>query len=392
MAHTTDENVIASVIEGTNGNIGRLTLNKPQALNALDLDMIASMQTYLRNWRLDDTICAVFIDSEHAKAFCAGGDIVSIYNALHAHSNSEKVGLAAKTTAGFVAEFFAEEYRLDYCLHAYPKPIICWGHGIIMGGGMGIFQGASIKIVTEKARLAMPEINIGLFPDVGASYFLNKTPPGLGRFLGLSATNINASDSLRIGMADHALHNDLKVEFLSHLSKLTVVDHSSINEVCMTLHKNDEREFDAGVLSELMADIARIDESDSLSDIHIVLKDLVNKHPANLVVKRALASFENGSTTTAHLVLEQLKRGASKNLAQCFQMELNIACQCSASGEFQEGIRALLIDKDQQAKWNFESHDAVTPAAVDAHFTVFNDHNNPLRSLEQEFGVYHDEH
>lgn len=376
--------LIISIIANTAGNIGRITLNKPKALNALDMDMISGIMAQLARWRTDTSIAAVFIDSEHEKAFCAGGDIVSIYQAMVQSNNQGSSALP-----DFLASFFEQEYRLDYCLHAYPKPIICWGNGIIMGGGLGIFSGGSIKVVTQTARVAMPEITIGLFPDAGASYFLNRTPAGVGRFLGLTATQINAKDCINIGLADHLIFNDRKSDFIAQLSDLVLVDKTTVNVLCETFADKEARQAPNGNLDEVLAELASIDSLATLSEVETLLANLAKKYPSSSMLKKALTNFVNGSPLTAHLVLELLERAKAKTLAQCFEMELCMAYQCCVSGEFQEGVRALLIDKDKQAKWLYPDFVSVEKSAINAHFSRFTSLNNPLRTLEQDYGEHH---
>ena len=182
-------------------SVGHLTLDRPSALNALNLELIAEISNALEQWKDDSSIDAIFLDSSHEKAFCAGGDV----KALIQHSPNDQ---AEKIE--FARIYFQREYALDYLIHTYPKPLICWGDGFILGGGMGLFQGAHCRITTERSVLAMPEIAIGLFPDVGASYFLNRLPEYLGLFLGISGYKISGSDALLLGLADYQIASSEK--------------------------------------------------------------------------------------------------------------------------------------------------------------------------------------
>ncbi|MAD21828.1 MAG: enoyl-CoA hydratase, partial [Halomonas sp.] len=174
--------------------IGEITLNAERSLNALTLEMIEEILPRLNQWQSDERVVAVLLDSAGEKAFCAGGDVVNLYKAIQGEG-----------AADFPERFFENEYRLDYQLHTFPKPVICWGNGIVMGGGMGLLSGSSHRIVTETSRLAMPEVTIGLYPDVGASWFLNRLPGGAGRFLAMTGGQINAPDAVHLGLADRAI-------------------------------------------------------------------------------------------------------------------------------------------------------------------------------------------
>src|SRR5690606_15192614 len=189
--------------------IGIATLNVPRALNALSLEMIDLLKMQLDDWQQDARIAAVWLDAEGDKAFCAGGDVVRLYQSMVDTPTGER--------NHYAEAFFGREYQLDYLLHTYGKPVICWGHGIVMGGGLGLMSGCSHRVVTEKSRIAMPEITIGLHPDVGGSWFLSRMPGRTGLFLGLTGANINAADALYIGLADRAIGSGLKAQVFDAL-------------------------------------------------------------------------------------------------------------------------------------------------------------------------------
>lgn len=387
------EKIIISV-QNTAGaaNLGRITLNKSKALNALDLDMVQAMQAQLDAWRHDPSVGAIFIDSAGDKAFCAGGDIVSMYEAM-VQQHIQSPGKLPE----FMAQFFAEEYRLDYTLHAFEKPIICWGNGIIMGGGLGVFAGASHKVVTQTARVAMPEITIGLFPDVGASYFLNKMPLGVGKFLGLSAASINAVDCVEIGLATAFLPHDHKAILIDALVRSTSLEHNSIDKVIADLHcqasVQNQWQVMQGNLQPIFDDLGPLADVIRIDDIVEFFDELQTKFANEKIVSKAVQSFQHGSPITINLVLEQLRRAKSLTLAQCLQMELSMAYQCSVGGEFQEGVRALLIDKDNKPAWRYKQARDVPQALINAHFEYFlvacgkvSTLEHPLQSLVNDYG------
>lgn len=391
----TDKIQISLTETATGTRIGCIRLNKPKALNALDLDMVKAMQCQLDEWRGDKTIAAVFLDGEGEKAFCAGGDIVSMYQSMQ---NEQAVN--PNKLPDFMAQFFALEYRLDYTMHAYPKPIICWGNGIIMGGGLGVFAGASHKIITETARVAMPEITIGLFPDVGGSYFLNKMPKGVGKFLGLTASSINASDCINIGLADYFLLNEDKARFLNELADLTLVSPATISATINNIHNNNNAASVwaglEGNLSPIISSLQGLASLGTVREVTIFLQSLLEHHPQSKMLIKALHNLHSGSPLTAKLVIEQLARSETLNLSECLKMELSIAYQCSIGGEFQEGVRALLIDKDKQPQWQYKEEGDIPIDLIEAHFNYFtrqhsgtatdSKQTNPLQSLVEDYG------
>jgi enoyl-CoA hydratase/carnithine racemase len=236
----------------------------------------------------------------------------------------------------------------------------------------------------------MPEITIGLFPDVGASYFLNKMPPGVGKFLGLTGTSINGKDCLEIGLADYYLSNDDKDVFVEQLLALSSVDQASIDLLCNTLQLNASTSAPLGILTELIDILSPLEDLNSASNVLAFISKLANEHPDSKVLKRAHSNLLNGSPITAHLVVQQLQKSHGMSLANCFRMELSMAYQCSVVGEFEEGVRALLIDKDNEPKWIYKNIDAVPADIVDAHFNRFSSEpeTHPLAHLERDYGYY----
>jgi len=370
--------------QGRVGKIAQLTLNKPKALNALDLDMVKLTLDALYSIRDDDSIVAVLLDSEGEKAFCAGGDIVSMHSAMKENVHATQVN-ELPPTPDFLKEFFTQEYRLDYCIHTFPKPIIAWGNGVIMGGGLGLFAASHVKIVTQSARIAMPEITIGLFPDVGGSYFLNQMPKGVGMFLGLTGASINTNDTLAIGLADAVIAHEQKASFIEALGGLPVINNENILDLTSEF-KEHALDLRPANLSSLLEHLSALAESATLHDAIAKLRTLTMENPENSYLQKAFATFEKGSAITAHLVFEQLKHASNLTLAECFRMELSMAFTCSALGEFEEGVRALLIDKDNQPKWQYANIDQVPNSVIEAHFAQFIGQEHPLADLEQDFG------
>ena len=193
------------------GMIGHMTLNVPATLNSLTLTMVDQIQSTLEQWRDRSDIAVILIDGSGYKAFCAGGDVQALRDSCLASPGGP---------CDYAETFFTREYRMNFTLHTYPKPIICWSSGIVMGGGLGILAGCRLRIVTETTRIAMPEVTIALFPDVGGSWFLNRMPGGTGLFLGLTGASINAGDALYTGIANRFMSADQRPQLLHALSQV----------------------------------------------------------------------------------------------------------------------------------------------------------------------------
>src|ERR671924_1730780 len=188
-------------------NLGFLVLDNPSSLNALDLNMLQTMERKLSEWREREDLACVVLTAESGRAFCAGGDVKALALALQREG-----------TISAARDYFAMEYFVDYLIHVYPKPILCWADGITMGGGIGIMNGTSHRVVTGQTVIAMPEIAIGLFPDVGGTYFLNRLPAGLGLFLGLTGARISGYDAVAVGLADGVVRSEKKRQVLAGLN------------------------------------------------------------------------------------------------------------------------------------------------------------------------------
>ena len=340
--------------------IGRLTLNKPKALNALDLEMAGIMLDALQQWQSRKDIVAVVIDAAGEKAFCAGGDIVSMYKSM-VEANGQ--------IPQFLETFFKTEYTLDYTIHNYSKPIVVWGSGIVMGGGMGLLCGASHRVVTETSRLAMPEITIGLYPDVGGSYFLPRLPGKSGLFLGLTGGQMNGTDARYVGLADALVASSEKSNLLNSLLEYpwNETDSESLAGAVTTIIDSMKKP-DSLPSSNVEPNMPLIDSlctADSVSGVVNAILRADMKEDKWL--SRAQSTLAKGSPITMHLVYEQCQKGAEMTLADCFRMEANMSCRCGESGEFQEGVRALLIDKDMSPKWQYKTVEDV-PADVIEHF------------------------
>jgi len=381
MSSENDPVIFEEVTTECGFKIGHATLNKPVALNALDLPMIKLITPQLEKWQQDPKVAMVFLDGSGERAFCAGGDIVSMYKSMQDFASNKEIPDVVNSPA--LQEFFTQEYQLDYLIHSFSKPILVWGNGIIMGGGLGLMSGASHRIVTETSRIAMPEISIGLYPDVGGSYFLNAMPAGCGLFLGLTGAFINATDALYSNLADYFVPHDAKVTLFTRLLAASWQEdllHQTLSSICDDFHTLHIGKLPQG---NLMAHQDWLTSLATQNDVvHAVNYIQSTNADDNKWLSKAQKTLSAGSPITAHLVFEQLLRGKNKTLAECFQMELGLSCQCGEFGEFQEGVRALMIDKDNQPNWRFKSVDQVPKATVDYFFeNIWSQSTHPLAHL-----------
>lgn len=343
----------STVLAEVRNHIGHLTLNRPAGLNALTLEMVRSLQHQLDAWRTDPEVVAVMLRGEGPKGFCAGGDIRSLYESYKAGDTLHE-------------DFFVEEYALDLALHHYPKPVMVLMDGFTLGGGMGLAQGCDLRIVTERSRLGMPEVAIGYFPDVGGSYFLSRLPGELGLYLGVSGNQIQAADALYCGLADWYLHSDALAALDAGLDTVSFGDHP-LKDLQGVLARLGQQTLDNAPLATLRP---AIDHYFALPDVPAILEQLraVNlgdSHPWALATADLL---ETRSPLAMAVTLALLRRGRECSLVQCFAQELHIDRQWFEHGDIVEGVRALLIDKDKQPRWNPPTPAQVTPEQVAQFF------------------------
>ena len=295
-----------------------IKLNNAKKLNVLNSEIIFALHKNILKWRDKEELSAVFIHSEGDRAFCAGGDVVQVYSTiLESKKRGEKPALAAKP-------FFQTEYETDYLMHQFPKPIVLWGNGIVMGGGMGLFMASSHPIVTETSLLAMPEISIGFFSDVGASYFLNQINKDIGRYLALTACHLNASEACYLDLANWAFSNEDKQKVFDFLAQSSFKDEKEFNSKFKEFYKKPH------FLLEQDNWIKRF-EKEILKSLEC--KDLKSFY--DFLSKQALEdkkweknrqNFLKASPTSLAVISEQLQRAqGQKNLKALLEMELTIA-------------------------------------------------------------------
>jgi enoyl-CoA hydratase/carnithine racemase len=350
------------------GHIGIITLDRPKALNSLSLAMIRSLTQTLNAWRDDTSIKAVLIKSSSEKAFCAGGDIRFFYDAGRA---------APAGGSALLEDFFTEEYALNHLIHHYPKPYIAVMDGVVMGGGMGIAQSGEanqLRIVTERTKMAMPEVNIGLFPDVGGSYFLPRTPGQIGMYLGITGETINAADALYAGLADVYLPG-AQVARLPDVIALATDPREAIREFAAPFQSGLSAL--AGTLQMQRAFIDRHFAHDSVADILAS----INTDDDPFAVKTA-AILAKRSPLMMCVTFTLLKCGAELDVADCLRLERTLVRRAFEGEEILEGVRALVIDKDNAPDWKPAKIEDVTPEMVARFFeSPWPAYAHPLRSL-----------
>ena len=360
----------ADVLTETQGHLGLITLNRPQALNALSLEMVRAIHDALIAFRDEAAVHAVlFVGTNRegrAPAFCAGGDIRFFHEAAWAGDSQ-------------LDEFFTEEYALNHFIHHYPKPTIAWMDGVVMGGGMGLAQGASIRIVTERAKLAMPETHIGLFPDVGGGHFLARSPGSVGEYLGLTGRVLAAGDAIAWRLADAYMNSDALPALMADLASdaLSHADHA------------------ASIVDEHaeIAPPADVAQHEALIDRHFALADVTAiagslEADESDWAAQALDALNARSPLMLAVTLEQIRRGRRMGLADELRMERDLVHHSfhmhgPAESDTVEGIRALAIEKDHHPRWRDASIDAVNPATVAAFFvSPWEAAEHPLRALK----------
>ena len=361
----------ADIVAQVRGRIGCITLNRPKAINALSLDMVRALLAQLLAWRDDPAVLGVAIRGSHKEGvfghFCAGGDIRFLHQ-------------AGSTGNPQLEDFFTEEYALNHLIFSYPKPYIAFMDGIVMGGGMGISQGASWRIVTEKTKMAMPETIIGLFPDVGGGYFLSRCPGAVGEWLALTGDTIGAAEAIAFGLAD---------------AYVPAQDQAALWEALGTQHFASSQEVQALVQAQTAAqapgmvrDTAEIDRVFGLPSVPAIMAALEADGASDWAQSTAKA-LRQRSPLMLYVVLEQMRRARDMGVADALRMERDMVRHCfylrPGQSETVEGIRALAVDKDQRPQWNPSRIEDVPEGLWRAFFvSPWPAHSHPLAGLRDQ--------
>lgn len=341
--------------------LGVVTLNRPRQLNAITLEMCERMLATLRTWASDEGIALVMLQGAGDRGFSAGGDVAEVVRQVRAGGERRFV---------YGDAFFAVEYQLDLLLHTYPKPLLSWSHGVCMGGGMGLVAGASHRVISEGSRVAMPEIHIGLFPDVGGGYFLNRVPGGIGRVMALTGLTLNEADTLFAGLADYFIAQEFRdavvEELLAHAwTGDRRADAAALSHLLMAHHRRCKAGLPLNHLAQYFDALRFIAMQPTLTGVRDALAAAAADDPWFTAPARSLAE---GSAVAAWVTDEYLRRARHCSLAEVLALDLVLARQFQRRHDFPEGVRALLIDKDRKPRWAHADLAAVPLDEVEAHF------------------------
>ncbi|MFJ3048325.1 enoyl-CoA hydratase/isomerase family protein [Herbaspirillum chlorophenolicum] len=350
--------------------IGVATLASEKTLHAISLDMVNLLTPQLRQWQADPDVALVILQAQGEKAFCAGGDLQQLYRTMREHHASPERGDIRGNP--YAAEFFEHEYRLDYLIHTFGKPILCWGHGIVMGGGIGLMAGCSHRVATEKSRLAMPEITIGLYPDVGGSWFLSRMPGKIGVFLALTGALLNASDAVFAGLADYRIAQAGKQSVFDALlaqpwgsgDDAELLDRTLADAQAVSL-RDDAVTFAPSNLRSHFDQIEALCRKPALPEI---VDAILAIQTDDAWLQKAIATLRAGAPGSAWLGYALQKRVRHLSLAEVFRLEFVVSLHCAARPDFVEGVRALIIEKDQKPVWQPATLAEATPAWVEGFF------------------------
>ncbi|MCX4164525.1 MULTISPECIES: enoyl-CoA hydratase/isomerase family protein [Paraburkholderia] len=355
--------------------IGFIELERPKALNALSTGMIRAIRGALERWRDDREVLAVVVRSQHARAFCAGGDIRFLYDAAQ---RGERAALDT---------FFTEEYQLNHAIFSYPKPYIALMNGVVMGGGMGISQGAyrtgGLRVVTNSTKMAMPETRIGLFPDVGVGWFLARTPGALGRYLAVTGETIGPADALYAGLAD-AYIDDAALPALIDTLKSESFERGADVTVCVMRETASHKVVPAPDTSTLADARALIDRHFAKPDVADILASLEAEPECEGAewAEQTVGVLRERSPLSVAVSLEMVVRSEG-TMADCLRRDLDLTRSTFEQGDVMEGIRARIIDKDNRPQWRIARIEDVSAVDVERMFeSPWSAADHPLRDLQ----------
>jgi len=341
------------------GGVGFVLLDRPRALNALSLSLIVAFDARLRAWAGDPAVRAVVVRGAGERAFCAGGDIRSIWDGGR---NTDRPG------DGPAAELFRREYLLIRRIRVFPKPYVALIGGIAMGGGVGLCVHASHRVATERTLMALPETRIGLFPDVGSSYFLPRLAGALGPYLGLTGARLKAGDALHAGLADCYVET-ARLPALEDALAAADWSAGAARDIVSATIRDFESEPGGAALAERRAAIDRCFGRETIEAIVAAL-EAEGGAPDGDWATSTLETLRDCSPTSLKVTVEQLRRGAALDFDRALIMEYRLSQAFLARHDFHEGIRAMVIDKDNAPRWDPPTLDGVTPERVEAHFAA----------------------
>lgn len=345
---TETQDVLFEVMPGQGGNLGLITLNRPAVLNSLNHDMIVAMHPKLRQWADDASIKAVVIRAAEGRAFCAGGDLRLTYDRAKQHNP-------------LMTEFFSDEYQLNRCIYHYPKPYIALLDGITMGGGVGISLHGSHRVASERIMFAMPETGIGFFPDVGGTHFLPRLPGLTGYYLGLTGARIKVDDCTALGLATHKVNHDALPDLLTALAA-TPFQGDAKAAVSKIISQFQQPVTHSAVL-DAQAALDACFSGDTIETMMGLLQK--SSHP---LCQEAHTAMQKKSPTSLKVTLQALHNGKQMDFDHCMQQEFRLVSRFLLGHDFIEGIRAVIIDKDQSPVWQPQTLAGVSKQDIEQYF------------------------
>lgn len=343
------------------GALAIATLNRPRQLNALTLEMCEMMGKQFGEWAHDDSVKCVLLNANGEKGFCAGGDVAEVVRNVRA---------GGPDRYAYGDAFFATEYALNLMMHTYSKPLVVLSHGICMGGGVGLLAGASHGVLVSGSKIAMPEIHIGLFPDVGGGYFLQDFFDGRDKLMALTGCIINEGDAIEGYLASFAIPQSAHVGLIDAIAQIEWGDSREENDelISACIEAMDDGTVPLeGPFATFAEETKKLDRCDTVIEFRDALNELARREP---YFAAAAKNLSQGSPTAAHVTFEYLKRCRPLEIDQVLALDLILAKQFQRHHDFSEGVRALLIDKDKTPKWSPEDWNAIDPPLIEAHFTT----------------------
>lgn len=363
---TTAQPILFTTQTGPAGTLGLITLNRPHAFNALNLNMLTLMHTQLAAWQADDDIKAVIVRGNGDNAFCAGGDIKDLMSISDHHQRWQRA-----------RHFFETEYHLNHYIHHYPKPYISFCQGITMGGGIGISLHGSHNVASPDLQWAMPEVSIGFFPDVGIAHYLSRMAEVLGWYLALTGQRINAADALQADIVTHVIDTCQWQDVIDALLSTPFASDANqhVSDVLAAFHQHPEN----ASLSEYLPVIRRCFAQDSLLDI---VKALTLE--GTPWAQRILQILHQASPLSLHVTYQHLHRACNLSVDETLKQDLNLALHFMQGHDFYEGVRARILDKDQQPQWQPKHLQDIDSQLVENYFSenMSNQESSPAGSAQ----------
>lgn len=338
------------------GSAGVVILNRPKALNALTLVMVRGLAKALDAWENDPDILHVVVSGAGDRAFCAGGDIRTLYEQGRSGRRADAL------------TFWREEYQLNVRIKEYPKPYISFLDGIVMGGGVGVSLHGSQRVAGERFNFAMPEVGIGFFPDVGATFALPRLPGEIGTYIAVTGERVGQAEAASLGLATHVAPSADLADLRQRL-----IDGEGVDTVLAGLESD-------GATSKLLDEREMIDAAFGADSVVEILRRLDEAAPSSPFAAKTAATIRTKSPTSLALTLAQMRRGRELDFREAMQLEYRIVSRVSEGTDFYEGVRAVIVDKDQSPKWRPDRIEDVSPEAIEAYFA-------PLGAEELTFDV-----